>query len=417
MGLLTPRIVPYDPEGYDSGGALPRGANPASVKPKPAAAPQRGLLSRIGSYLTPDRLQVIGSGLQDLGRGTNSLDDVLQQLHEQQMQRVAAVWQDEQRMRQRAQWKQQDQQLVAQAAAAESAPEAVRPLARADPGGYAGAALTEALRPHPSLLAQGDPRLAPFRHGTVVQDDGRGSLSTLQAPREPAANINVGAMSQRATDAQVEWAVAHGGQMPPNLRDKRAQAQFWDAYAARMETDGNTAGQQVARRAQNAANQQALANLTTRMRNMGAAEEAASREFALVGRLNEQYARSNSPMVNETLGAFQRRAQGNPERMALMTAMTSAAGEYAQILNAGAPPTEGSRHEAREFLDPNATVGEILAVLATAQEGMRYKTESMQAQREQILRELSDSPGGGSPSPPTPAPVNTPPPRRIRLNP
>lgn len=162
MGIFD-GLMPYAPPNMGGGQSYPgySAPNMQGVKTK-SPTPHIGLLARVNNYLTPDRLQAIGAAAHDLSRGTNTLDDVLQQLHENERQRIADVWSDEQRVQQRSQWKAQDAQMAAGQEYVDSLPADQQPLARVNPT----AAATSAF----SARQQANAPITPFQQLTSTED-------------------------------------------------------------------------------------------------------------------------------------------------------------------------------------------------------------------------------------------------------
>lgn len=136
MAIFTPYSAPNAPLIPQPG--LLGGASPKAVTPAPQ---QQGIFSRILANLgTPQGLQILGSGLRDLGDGGNSLQALNQQILEQRRQQSADAWQRMQQEHAQQQWKAQDQQSQATDAAVAQIRPTLPPdqqrLLDADPQGY-----------------------------------------------------------------------------------------------------------------------------------------------------------------------------------------------------------------------------------------------------------------------------------------
>jgi hypothetical protein len=77
---------------------------------------------------------------------------------------------------------------------------------------------------------------------------------------------------------------------------------------------------------------------------------------------------SGSPLLNQSLRAFQARVAGDPAMAAIGTYLASVQNEYGKLITSAsgtsAALTEGARHEAQNLINPDATVKQMLASIA-----------------------------------------------------
>lgn len=107
---------------------------PPPPKPRYDTRPaRRGLFGRIGSLVTPERLQVLGHTLQEMGGQQGALDDYLAQRHAREMDNFARQRQEMMDKHQQAEWAREDvQEEALQAWVATLTPEQ-RQMAAANP--------------------------------------------------------------------------------------------------------------------------------------------------------------------------------------------------------------------------------------------------------------------------------------------
>lgn len=369
---------------------------------KPAAQPQRrgGLLSRLRSVVTPERLQIFGATLRDIDTGGNSLDEVLQQIEAQRQQEIQNTWQDEGRLRQRMEWKQGDAQRAQQqqsfAQIRETLPENQRALFDANPQAFVSQRIEQT---QPGQWQAGYGRA--YRINPDGTTETGGSLPV--APRGSA--LSGPGWSDNAVDAAVSQMLVNGGRIPPNVRDSRAIARIWDAYGRRMDETGNTAGAQQARAAANRANSNALSDARTRRERAGSAERGMLDALHRARGLSDRVLRSGSPLLNVPINEWGTRASGNPDLAAFRAAALSAATEYARIIQGSGQATESLTREAQEMLSMHLTPQQFAAVQAVLEYDAHQRTARMLEEEQSLLSDIGEGTVSASPEwTPTDAP-------------
>lgn len=215
------------------------------------------------------------------------------------------------------------------------------------------------------------------------------------------------ASSVRYSDGDVAFwgsVMAHGGSMPAGMtRTSQGSELVQRAAKWAAEHTGGDPGAYIANVGQTKANQSSLTNMT-RMAD-------AATSFERTARQNFDYALSIAPEAIPTdWGPWLNRwvetgetQTGNAAVPAYVTAMLTAANEYAKIMS-GSTGAQGStvdsRREAAELFSPYLAKGQIRRVVEVAEGDMDRRKQSLYGQVQDIRQRLHDSgeKGAGAPS-------------------
>lgn len=392
FGYAAPRVplaTAYfgDPAVVDPGATSAGPAFAPPNKPPAPPAPRQGLFGGIRAWLTPERLARLGAGLRQVGGVNGALGEELQRQMEATQAASRDAWQRQLQQAQIGAWNTEDKrnERLNDWAATQG------PEAQIDPAG-AYQAFRVANAPLTRDQTMDNERQA--RAEAETERHNRASEGMMQQ-RIQVNGAGVGGLLTPESTEYIAQQVYSGGAMPTGLtRSPRSVAAIQNRVAEIAAQNGQTGQAQVARAAAVRSNQSALTSVTHRRTLMEPAEEAARRELALVRQYSDAFARTGSPAANVPLSHLADQMRGNTQVIQLRNAARSAATEYARVLSGStgaAGITDSARTEADSMINENMTPAQIVAAIATMEQGMRYKNQALLDEEAQIRGDLGQS--------------------------
>lgn len=228
-------------------------------------------------------------------------------------------------------------------------------------------------------------------------------------PYDPsgAAKIGAGDTGASASPVEVEyWAnvLRNGGSLPPGLARTKQGSDMVRQIMAKVPNSGTDPGQFIANHAATKANTTSLGNMTKMTDAATSFERTANKNFDLALSLSKGAVPTNwGPWLNRWVESGQT-AFGNEQVPAYVTAMLTAANEYAKIMS-GSTGSQGStvdsRREAAQLFSPYLSAGQIDRVVGIAKADMANRKASLYGQLDEIKERLgAEAPGKtGAPAP------------------
>lgn len=257
---------------------------------------------------------------------------------------------------------------------------------------------------------QGNP--TPYSYNSAT---GQALNLTHTAPYEPGGYTKANAQPPASfTPQDVDyWAsvLKAGGTLPPGLARTAGGSQFVQQLMKRMGEDGADPNQFIANVSQVKADQHSLLNMTKMADAATSFERTARENFEYALSLAPEGIPTNwGPWLNKWVETAETGA-GNPDVPAYVTALLTAATEYAKIMS-GSTGAQGStvdsRREAAQLFSPYLNSGQIQAVVKVAEGDMDRRKQSLYGQVGDIRGRIEASGKGGvAPGPGAAAPTAT----------
>ncbi len=186
------------------------------------------------------------------------------------------------------------------------------------------------------------------------------------------------------------------GTMPSGLsRVPGASLKIVERAAEMAAANGDTAKSAVLNRQAVSAGKAALSKLTTQKALVGAFEKTAAKNMDLAASLSSQIARTNSPLVNRGIMAFQQGVAGDPETAQFVNALIAARTEYAKVLSGAtgaAGITDSARAEANHLFSTATSNETLQAVLKVAKQEMANRMTSFDDQIAEVTASTAGAP-------------------------
>ena len=238
---------------------------------------------------------------------------------------------------------------------------------------------------------------ADFRQQMIDIQRGR-----LQVTQDKAAQAQ--AQQQQFSEGDVDyWAkvLKSGGHLPPGLARTAAGSQFVQRVMAKIPgMSGGDPGSFIENASTVKADDRSLSNMTKMADAATSFERTANMNFDTALRLSKDAVPTDwGPWLNKFIETGETQA-GNTEIPPYVTAMLTAANEYAKIMS-GSTGAQGStvdsRREAAELFSPYLSAGQIDRVVAIAKNDMANRKQSLYGQIDDIKARLHSA-GSGQPT-------------------
>lgn len=193
------------------------------------------------------------------------------------------------------------------------------------------------------------------------------------------------------------------GTMPSGLsRVPGASLKIVERAAEMAAANGDTAKSAVLNRQAVSAGKAALSKLTTQKALVGAFEKTAAKNMDLAAALSSQIARTNSPLVNRGIMAFQQGVAGDPQTAQFVNALIAARTEYAKVLSGAtgaAGITDSARAEANHLFSTATSNETLQAVLKVAKQEMANRMTSFDDQIAEVTASTAGAPAPAAAAP------------------
>lgn len=355
-----------------------------------------GLMQRISSFLTPERLRIIGAGLRDLGTGGNSLPDLLQQLDAERARLDEERWRRVQMEQAVRQTKRQDQQQEAVDNMISSLPPEQQPVARAAPQAFLTRRVEQMLPDQPEWQAGYD-------HAYRINPDGTTTIGGAipHAPRASGGSLILGGSPNQDTVGFLADYIQQNGAPPTGAfaRQPALARAVYDELARRRAGGDRSAdpGRIGVAGASYAANRQGLGRLITQRSLVQSFERTARSNLQLAQRLSREVPRSDWPLINRALLTGQIQT-GNTATARYINALIGARTEYAKVLSGATGAqglTDSARHEAEEMFSQYASPEMIDGLVDVAGQEMDNRIRAFDDQEAYIRGQISGEGGEG----------------------